>query len=93
MHVIRWGIIVCLRPGRRGRQAGPRRSACPSSLGEVGSVTVFRRVPPEFPNEGGSLGSKTDCDSPGPRAKTAPMLHVRFPAQWSVVVQFDRDAG
>ena len=35
------------------------------SLGEVGSVTLFR-----------SLGSKTD-----------PVLHVRFPAPWSVVVQ------
>jgi hypothetical protein len=38
------------------------------SLGEVGSVTVFR-----------SLGSKTD-----------PVLHVRFAAPWSVVVQDNR---
>ena len=46
------------------------------SLGEVGSVTVFR-----------SLGSKTDCGSPEPRSKAAPVLHVRFPAPWSVVAE------
>ena len=52
------------------------------SLGEVGSVTVFR-----------SLGSKTDLPAPRASRQTGPVLHVRFPAPWSVVVQHHRNAN
>jgi len=45
------------------------------------SVTLFR-----------SLGSKTDCAPPKPSAKAHPVLHVRFPAPWSVVAEFHRNS-
>jgi len=61
------------KPRRFWRAFRPLRS-----LGLAAALPHVRPVPPkQAKREGGSLGSKSD-----------PVLHVRFPAPWSVVANF-----
>ena len=53
---------------------------------------VFRPVSPkQAKREGGSLGSKSDVLRRSWATKANPVLHVRFPAPWSVLAKNRKD--